>query len=78
MLEVVFVCGQIAGEPVEQIGIPRGLIEIIERLHQAAPQQSRPKAVDDHAAQAAIRFGGHQCGQLFQPLGSGRLGVDGA
>ena len=78
VLEVVFVCGQIVGEPVEQIGIPRGLIEIIKWLHQAAPQQSRPKAVDDHAAQAAIRFGGHQCGQLLQSLSSGRLGVDAA
>ena len=52
------------------------MIDVIQRLNEAAPQQARPKAVDNHATQAAVFFRRDESGQLLEPLGGGRLGVD--
>ena len=75
-LEIVAVVGEVAGQQVEQVGVPRLVFHFIDRLDQAAAEESRPKPVHHRAAEAAVPRTRHRLGQLLDALGPIRLRVD--
>ncbi len=65
-LQVVAVCHQILGQPVEQVRMPRGLFHVVDRLDQPAAHESRPQPVDDRAGQPAVARADQRVHQLIQ------------
>ena len=55
VLQVVVVRDQLAGQPVEQLGVRRlGVVPVVHRLDQAAADVALPQAVDDHLGEALV------------------------
>ena len=54
-LQVVAVVGQVGGQPVEQVGVPRRLVQVVDRLDETPAQQQCPQSVDDRAGRVGRR-----------------------
>ena len=54
VLQVPLVRDEILREPVEQVAIPRGLVHVVDRLHESAPEQTRPQPIHHRSREATV------------------------
>ena len=70
------VVDQVARQQIQQIGVPRFVFHLVNRLHETAPEEARPEPVHNRATEPAVIRAGHRLGQLPDASGLVRLGIN--